>query len=101
MDDRTSKRDRSEKTAAAAVETASDEAVSAPEPNSASHEEVDGADGGTEEVDGADGRTASRKRIRTSGLPIKPKIQCTQPCTTDFSENMGYPTEEMANATAQ
>jgi hypothetical protein len=39
--------------------------------------------------------------IRTSGLPIKPKIQCTQPCTTDFSENMGYPTEEMANATAQ
>ena len=39
--------------------------------------------------------------IRTSGLPIKPKIQCTQPCTTDFPENMGDLTEEMANATAQ
>jgi hypothetical protein len=39
--------------------------------------------------------------IRSSGLPVKAKIQCTQPCTTDFSENMGDLTEEMANATAQ
>lgn len=57
----------------------------------------------TEHYDKYSGAYFARMRnyIRSSGLPVKAKIQCTQPCTTDFSENMGYPTEEMANATAQ